>query len=223
MGKIVDFTKKYPKLSWFLGVVGTIVIGGLGSGVWEYILKPLILMGTNTILDVTTLGLETYKNAIYIEIAKGFTDSNAVSSVTRVGLLIAYIFLIFYVILKAILHKQRKQFVVSDEKIRILDLEIIKKKLKVAGILIKIFLFLIFILFTLEFSNSFKSMYINDAITYYEQLRKIALPYTDDNNIKKIDSKFALIKNKKDYISVISELEEVLKKEKIEIERINVW
>jgi uncharacterized protein (DUF342 family) len=52
-------------------IVITILLGAVGSGFWEYILKPIALSSTNIFLGIATLGMVSFKNSLYVEIAQG--------------------------------------------------------------------------------------------------------------------------------------------------------
>ena len=52
-----------------LGVLGAVLIGALGSGVWQSLLGPALHFGTRWLLDITSLGLTSYKNRVYQQIA----------------------------------------------------------------------------------------------------------------------------------------------------------
>jgi hypothetical protein len=66
-------------------------------------------------------------------------------------------------------------------------------------------------IFTLD---SVKEKYINNAITNFEQLSKIVRPYiSEEDNIKYV-SIFSQIKNKDDYVNLISKLQNIAKDNK---------
>ena len=60
-----------------LGIVGTIVLGALDSGLWELAFKPAGQWLGNGILTAATLGSSVLKDQIYIEAAKGYQDESA--------------------------------------------------------------------------------------------------------------------------------------------------
>jgi hypothetical protein len=62
---------------WGLGLVGTIVVGALGSGVWDLALKPSAQWMGQLVLTAVTLGSGAMKDQIYREAAKGFHEAAA--------------------------------------------------------------------------------------------------------------------------------------------------
>jgi hypothetical protein len=59
------------------GVVATIILGALGSGLWETALRPSGSWIWRGILTAATLGSQSIKNQVYVEAAKGSTQQMA--------------------------------------------------------------------------------------------------------------------------------------------------
>ena len=59
-------TKK--KILW---LVGTLLVGALGSGLWEAGIKPGMLWFGTLMLDLGTLGLSSLRDGMYTDAAKG--------------------------------------------------------------------------------------------------------------------------------------------------------
>ena len=55
-------------LGWFVGVL---VIGALGSGLWEVLFRGIYEWGSRFLLTFLTLGLDSTRNSIYANIAQG--------------------------------------------------------------------------------------------------------------------------------------------------------
>jgi hypothetical protein len=73
-----------------LGTLTALVVGGIGNGVWEYILEPGFRGSASVLLSVATLGVEAFKDDIYLEIAKGFHEKQSVSTANLLALLTVY-------------------------------------------------------------------------------------------------------------------------------------
>src|ERR1700723_1447649 len=56
---------------WPLKLAGLLLIGALGSGLWDSILKPVFKRAGYWLLDVASLGLDSYRASIYRQIATG--------------------------------------------------------------------------------------------------------------------------------------------------------
>src|SRR5260370_30055063 len=64
---------KWKKVA--LGFVATILLGALGSGLWELALRPMGLWLGKTIPTAATLGSTAAKDQIYLEAAKGIHEA----------------------------------------------------------------------------------------------------------------------------------------------------
>ena len=73
-----------------LGGCAAIVVGALGNGVWQYIIEPGVQGGVSVILNIATLGVQSFKDAIYAEIAIGFHEKQSLNASTSLTFLIAY-------------------------------------------------------------------------------------------------------------------------------------
>jgi hypothetical protein len=63
-------------------IIITIILGAVGSGLWEYMLKPIALSGTNFVLEIVTLGITKYKNGLYEDIAQGLHEQYSLAFLT---------------------------------------------------------------------------------------------------------------------------------------------
>ena len=50
-----------------LGLLGTILIGAIGSGIWQRLGDPLYIWLRDALLTGTTFGIATLKDALYAE------------------------------------------------------------------------------------------------------------------------------------------------------------
>jgi hypothetical protein len=60
---------KSKALKWILGIAATVVLGALGSGLWQNVLGPSLHFITRWGLDLASLGFASYKNSVYQQIA----------------------------------------------------------------------------------------------------------------------------------------------------------
>jgi hypothetical protein len=61
-------------LKWILGILGTILLGAVGSGFWELFLRNICIAVGHGILTLITLGIGSVRDSFYVEVAKGRTD-----------------------------------------------------------------------------------------------------------------------------------------------------
>lgn len=212
---------KYLKVT--LGIIATILLGAIGSGVWEYLLKPSFGTISELTLNIITFGIESFKNDLYSEIAIGFYEKSSWNNLMLLNSIYLMVgtYIIVYLYGKTykdneIENIQENLSNVSDEekKIMIKELLIINtKKLK------KAFYIVVLSIGTLIIINQFtvyRLGYINNSIANYQQLKRIVIPYINNKELNLIESQFALIKNKKSYEVIILKLEKILERNNIQ-------
>ncbi|MCG3653311.1 hypothetical protein [Aliarcobacter butzleri] len=207
MERINNFIKNNKTISVIIGFIGTVLIASISNGVWEYLLKPLLSFSINLILDLSTLGIESFKNSIYQSISKGFTEKASLLTFMYITFMIASFMMSSLFI---IFSRYRRRLNKTKEKLNF------KKNLLFLSIII-------FSYFILTFIQNSQLLYINNAIIHYKQLISISTPYISEQELKVFNSRFSLIKNKNDYEKLINDLYIILEKNNLELKRINVW
>src|SRR3989442_14883559 len=62
------------KLKWTLGIIGTILLGALGSGLWSVVFAPLGSTILKWLLSIVTLGIASARDALYVSAALGYRE-----------------------------------------------------------------------------------------------------------------------------------------------------
>jgi len=218
-----------------LGVIGALIVGGLGNGVWEYVLEPAFAWSLTGILNIATLGVQTFKDELYREIAKGFHEESSLSLANSlyywVGYGVAYGLYL--------LTRKTKNLVSSiantnkdidnleasidgnsepsasgeDLHLRISNLRAqnLKQASKAKLMHKTSYLLLAFgiAFFAWMIIGTVKDRYINSAIVHYEQSLSIITPLASDKEIATFKSRFAQIASKDDYEALISDIAHV--------------
>lgn len=218
METIKNFINNNKTLSWLVGIIGVLIIGGLGNGVWEYILKPLFSFSIDLILNLSTLGIESFKDTVYQSIAEGFSEKNSIQAYGLVTMLYVWLsMIVFTFLLKKYKNSTKKENHNTNESKISLNRDLgMKKRLYILS-------FLTFILFIITFIENIQLRYINNSIVYYNQLINITTPYISEQEVKNFNSKFSLIKNKTDYEKIINDLHLILEKNNLELKKRNIW
>ncbi len=184
------------KKSNFKWIMFTILLGALGSGLWDLALKAWFSSIWNLSLTIVTLGTDSLKNAIYADVAKGFYERPALMVHTMIiGSLAA-------VTITLLLSKNSSSKTEPSQKIASSD-----KKITLVAKLVTVFAVVV-LLFEIS-----KAFYINRAIGYYEQLSSICAPYLTKKEQVHHRSRFAQMESTAEYKILIDDL--------IEIARIN--
>ena len=79
-----------------LGIIATIILGAIGSGLWERLLGPFLDWLTKSTIGLYASVMLTYRDSIYENAAKGFHESNSLAVHTIVIMLLPLLY--FYVL-----------------------------------------------------------------------------------------------------------------------------
>lgn len=188
-----------------LGIIGTVVLGALGSGFWDLCLRDLFTWIGHGILSATTLGITSVRDSFYIEIAKGRTD--------RVGIYLLTFAFIFFGALMGFFMRGGKFAQKLHSQITPADFRFLRLT---AG-------FCFVLLYSVLSFRMISISYTTSAIDHFEQAYAICLPFMSSLERDEVRSSFALIKTKGNYVSVLSKLEAIAHDHKAEIPKFSVW
>jgi len=239
---------KSTRVKVVLAVVGTILLGALGSGFWEYVLEPSLLGARDVVLNVASLGVARFKEQLYMEIANGAPESVAITVLVQTTFLLVVVvgiltFLAF--LARRWLFRQRKKMEdeidaflkwedgnkaeepPSPEAIRS-NIQQVKDRLEqLPWRLLSVFSYALLLLSVLLLSvlivNMSRVVYIRDARSHFQQLITIAAPHIDDEHVKILRARFASARNKVDYVAVVDSLRSVIKKAGQEPPKFSSW
>ncbi len=192
------------------GLVGTIALGILSSAIWDG-LKPLSRFLYEKALYISILGIETFKDGLYQNIAKGYHENVSLEIFTLLNAVLLSFILVTLISYTAIYLRRNGDHTTATHVEKLIKWP---RKINKRSFILFLFFYTVFVLtfFTL---NSVRTKYENQAVTYYTQLVTICIPYLDEKDIRDFNSKFAQIRNKSDYVSIISDLEEVIEKNEL--------
>ena len=77
-------------IKWTLGILGAIIVGALGSGLWESLLGPAIHAVSRWVLDIASLGLASYRNGVYRQIAADNQSAVGLETLLVINLIAAF-------------------------------------------------------------------------------------------------------------------------------------
>lgn len=222
-----------------LAVCGTILLGAIGGGVWEHLLGPSLRFTRDFFLNVTSLWITKYKDATYIEVARGFHES-AGESLNRQLTLYWILFVIgmsvYLVVLSRKLRAKHADVLKDIENLRDgktrepITIEKLYKEVHSLTPLLKkdrwlLYAAVFWAIFTVivSFMSAIQSTYVNSAITHYNQMLSICAPSLSADQKEQIASSFAQIKNKADYEEVINRLRSVAQKHSQVMPAFEIW
>jgi hypothetical protein len=219
--KHIEIKSKIVK--WILGIAATVVLGALGSGLWQNILGPSLHFITRWGLDLASLGFASYKNSVYQQIA---VDNPSEVSVLVLGVVTSLFILATSWQMKEAFTKNTSESLRIQRALGSLSTaevaspvspeaaDVLRERLERQLITLrkvrrtdKVFTAVLAFCLAVELIGWNRHTYINSADAYYHHVLRIALPYLAAGEQAQIESDFAQIRTRQDYVSVLSKLE----------------
>jgi len=188
----------------------TVVLGAIGSGAWEWILKPTLTIASEFGLNIATLGIKNFKDSLYKDIALGFHEEPSLRLYIAVfSLLPGFILGVMTGFFQA--RKGAKNNGESKTFDRIME--------KIMRPALIIFIFLL--VFSMVQAN--QMAYISRAITHFQVLTKITSPYISEDQRLLYQSRFSQISSKDDYEKLVNELLGICKSKNLKSPKFTIW
>jgi hypothetical protein len=206
------------KVRWLLAVAGTLLLGALGSGIWQDILRPVVHISTRWVLDVASIGMKNYKNSVYEQIA---ADNHTLVAVyTQIIVLYFLLPVVMFSSLFAYsrllkLRRLIRDYLGEDEPMNELSADALKQQaisdlkrtavfsaaLWIAAILCCAGIMTLIV-------SAARLAYVDSADTHYHQVLRLVSPYLDAHEILQVDSDFSQIGSREDYVKLLTNLEQ---------------
>jgi hypothetical protein len=188
----------------------TIVLGAIGSGAWEWLLRPALAGSTDFLLSVGTLGVKTFKDSVYADIARGLHEGASLRLVSFVfsfgpGVLTGSVFMLLFAYHRVKAEKEPVPSLVSDRLFAAVSVSMV------------VFLTAFSLIQAVQIS------YVNRAATHFDQLLNIAGPHLTDSERILYRSRFAQIATREDYASLVHSLDVLCRKNKFRTPEFDVW
>lgn len=204
---------------WLLGML---LLSALGSGCWESVLRPAFHSIARWVLDIASLGLAGYKNSVYRQIAED--NQSALSLVTLIWVTAMYALMIAILTVYQFGMNDRTRSKGQDLLRKLSgdppkldpDLTVDTLKQQLAANLksvsrARVLLYVSSLFVCVAFVNWFVWLarigYVNSADAHYHQVLRVASPYLESREQAQVESDFAQISSRDDYVRLISRLE----------------
>jgi hypothetical protein len=219
-------------------VAGVIVLGAMGSGLWDLIAKPGLSHFGRFVLNVVTLGSQSARNAAYLSAA---LDPTPLSSLFIIHLLVMVpIFPVIFVFLAEFVLplvsgrlKREVEGVMNDdenkkEEEKRSQVDVIFKGRRRHLYLVRRAAAVLTILFSLAlFGMGYvASKVINQSVLIWRVFNanvKICGPYLSDPQEKRLRALFAAMKSRSDYKVIEDELQDIAKRNGILLRDEKLW
>ena len=187
-----------------VAVLGTLVLGAIGSGVWDRIGGPLFDVFTRLLIGGLDLITRSYKDSIYQEAAYGFQETS--SSFIHQQFLGMLPILYFFIILR---HPWLKEKMPRNGNSRVKDF--LKSP---RGF------YFISVVTVVVFITCFVSMtrlaYVRAVVTYAQTTIQRLAPHIDEQEEEELLARLRSVRNAEDYYSLYGNIQERLKAFKLE-------
>lgn len=207
-------------------VAPTILLGAVGSGLWDWILKPAASNLSYLLLNITTLGLNKYKNLIYGEISFGLHEKYSIFIFAVVLIILPLFFLMIFAMMFIYMNHQKMKLNYVINKDRSCDTTDADKAFTAIAKAKKEILFAAsfcafgFVFFSI---NAVQETYVNNAIVYFNRMVTIARPYMGQDKVYMLQSRFAQVGSKNDYEILIEDLRNVCRGHNITYPQFKIW
>lgn len=225
-----ESVKRNSVIKWVARALGVIVLGALGSGFWETALKPALVHASYGLMSLSSLGIESVRTGIYEQIATGSTSRAGVETMTLITTfalgLSVYIFSdIFLKYMDFRKHQKRPDGGVGSEHRKSpeeLD-QHSRKLFKTLRRLVYCLGCLILLGSGILFVDLSRVSYEYTAVVHFQQALKIASPYLSDTDRNMVESKFAQIRSKPEYVAIVDDLEKTAKEHGQQVPPFKAW
>ena len=222
-----------------LWIVGSVLVGALGSGVWVNILGPGLSWTRDLLLNVASIWVDSWKDGIYREVAEGFRETASVQAHARLTVLMTMLVSGLVVFVWAFEKQVRgkweelvSRFAGSKESASdgVASKEDLQRHLLALkpelgrvrrGNYISVVLVAVWV--GLLIMSSVRITYVTSAVAHYEQAMRIAGPYLSSTEEKEIASAFAQVSSKAEYVAVVSKVEKVALARGQRVPEFSVW
>jgi len=197
---------------WFGVIAGTIVLGAIGSGVWETVLRPVLPQLANFFLSIATFGLKQLRDGLYVEIARGSYGNAALQTYEAIvsavcGLNIVVLGTGFFVLrLEAGRPQPRAVSTLLRSRKAFIGLQVV-----------------LAIITGIVFVNLITTSYEVRASAHIEQYERIVSPYLSDKERLVLASRIGQMRTREDYQRIISDLDNVAKRCKLNVPDFSVF
>jgi hypothetical protein len=202
-----------------LGIGAAILLGGLGSGLWDLALKPGGQWFGHALFTLVTLGSKVLKDRVYLDAAKGQHEDAAIFTLLMLGA---------YGSLGLGMIAGRVSLVLGDTKRNPPETEAVQMSNFMVRLgnarttALVVLLFLAFLL-SLQIMVETKVEVANQAYTRFEQRLVICQPYLSERETQIFKSRFAALQSRDEYIGIMEDLKHVAAANQLSLPKFEPW
>jgi hypothetical protein len=228
--RIIERVKTNSIVRWVAGVLGLLVLGALGNGLWESVLRPVIVRTSYGLMSLSSLGIQSVRTGIYERIATGSTSRTSVETLGVVTFLMVMLCMLvvrdFYTNYSDFREYQKRRdgrVVAEPQENPEERWKRLRKLNTIVGVAIYSLGFTNLLLVGMLLVNLSRVSYENSAVVHFQQALKIASPYLTDSDRAIVESKFAQIHSKAEYVAILDGLAKTAKEHGQQVPLFNAW
>lgn len=215
--------KNYRVAKWIIRILGIVLLGAIGSGVWQIVGAPVVTFISELIISSINLLVGTYKDSIYSNASKGFRESSATALYVLFFVLPPLIYLSYSfgkgygkrAAKKEIQNIEKESANKHDDELE--QLEYRRRKLQERLITLKRIRFApILLLLVVALIAASQISYTNRIVTYVENTLDRLAPYENAMSILRLRAQFREVSTAEDYYLLYDLLESKLKEHGLE-------
>lgn len=188
----ISITKKH-----LIYIVGTIILGALGSGLWDLAIKPFLKFSTEFVVNILLEAFGGVQSSIYKDIA---SLDREITGQVLVSFFMGSLMGVVTVLVSRTFRKVDKDGETISSRPS-------KFYMALLGLYILVF----------TTSTVGRTSYVLGKQNDYLQLKRIVSPYLSEDEIIKIDSEFSLIDSIEEYLKLMEKMKAVTAEQNIQL------
>jgi hypothetical protein len=203
---------------WKSGAIGTLVLGAIGSALWDVGLKPMFSVFRNLILTLTSLGIDSVRNSAYVEAARGFHEHASTDWLVYFWALAIGFWL-------AVTTGEFKRPTVASRRTALsredhASVQARKARLTIlARVLGVVTLLFMGVLLGITLRNT----YSTTATAYFEQLHSVIAPTLTEGQRLSLRSRYSQIRSRAEYIALTNEMAAIARRNRMHVPSFTPW
>jgi hypothetical protein len=194
-----------------LGVIGSLVIGALGSGLWSWMFEPVLSRVGKGILNLVTLGISSLKDNVYSTAAQGLHE---------VPSLHVHLFVITIMVTLPLTISVFGLLLLRQKSATAARRSLSRGRLRQ---LILLYVFFICVFGSSLFVTFLLNNQANLTVTHFQQSLRICRPYMTPNEYIRFESDFAQMRKRDDYLRLSDSLGAVARKNNETLPKFEPW
>jgi hypothetical protein len=205
------------RLKFALAGLGTIILGALGSGLWANVLGPASGWLLRTLLNVGALGVGAFRDAVYRQIAANNHQDASLLLVAVVVSAATFSAGVYIGVQSASWQLKRVaelgKAAYDPALLRLARSRHTNRVMSAVLLLVSGYLAV----------SASRVRYVAEAQAYYSQLRAAVRPYVNDSDQAIFDSRFATMRTKADYVTLVASLHGIANDHAVVVPEFSAW